>query len=127
MLSMAAGAPLVVICAAALLGGFGVELFGVNLMTALRQEVAPEKISRVSSYQSLAAFGLTPVGVAVAGPLASALSIRATLSITSALLLVAGAVAIARPAVRTFRRTHSEPASGHAKTVVETTPVATQD
>ncbi|HEX4223486.1 MAG TPA: MFS transporter [Pseudonocardiaceae bacterium] len=121
MLSMAAGAPLVVICAAALLGGFGVELFGVNLMTALRQEVAPEKISRVSSYQSLAAFGLTPVGVAVAGPLASALSVRATLSITSALLLVAGAVAIARPAVTRFVRSPA-PASRSPRPAAPASP-----
>ncbi|GAA1969514.1 MFS transporter [Amycolatopsis minnesotensis] len=100
MLSMAAGLPLAGVCAAALLGGAGVEVFGVNLMTAMRQEVARDRISRVSAYQSLAGFGLTPVGAGIAGPIAGALGAGGALWATSAILLALAVIVLSLPAVR---------------------------
>ncbi|AHH94955.1 MFS transporter [Kutzneria viridogrisea] len=103
MLSMAAGMPVVVVCAAALTGGLGVEVFGVNLMTAMSSQVDRERISRVSAYQSLAGFGLTPLGVAATGQLAGLVGTRATLWTGSVLLAALGLAVLALPSVRELR------------------------
>ncbi|MFD9964974.1 MFS transporter [Amycolatopsis sp. NPDC059020] len=103
LVAMAAAAPLTVVCAAAVAAGVGVEVFGVHLMTMLQREVRPDRLSRVSAYQSLAGFGLTPVGAALAGPLAAVAGIRGALWATSALLLLIAAVVLSLPSVRVVR------------------------
>ncbi|MCR6486633.1 MFS transporter [Amycolatopsis sp. OK19-0408] len=87
LVAMTAGAPVFVVCFAAALAGVGVEVFGVGLMTLLRQHVRHDRLSRVSAYQSLAGFGLTPAGTALAGPLATAAGNRGALGVVAAVLL----------------------------------------
>jgi len=48
----------------------------------------PEKLSRVSSYDALGNYALTPVGTAIAGPLASAFGSRAVLATGGALVVI---------------------------------------
>jgi MFS family permease len=87
LVAMTCGAPVLVVCLAAALAGVGVEVFGVGLMTLLRRHVRHDRLSRVSAYQSLAGFGLTPAGVALAGPLAAWSGDRGALAIAAALLV----------------------------------------
>jgi MFS family permease len=90
--AMAAGAPLAVVCVAAAFAGAGVELFGVSLMTLLQRHVRHDRLSRVSAYQSLAGFGLTPAGAALAGPFAAMSGNRGALGALAVVLLAIAAV-----------------------------------
>ena len=55
------------IAAAAFAAGFGFQVFSVLWNTALHTRVAPEALSRVSSYDVLGSIALVPVGEALAG------------------------------------------------------------
>jgi MFS family permease len=95
--------PLIV--AASLLVGFGADVFMVNWVTTMQQEIPHDLMSRLSSFDALGSFALAPVGVAVAGPLAAAFG-------TSSVLIVGGSVIVALtlavvllvPEVRQMRR-----------------------
>ena len=60
-------APVAAIAAAAFLSGVGFEIFGVQWNTALHTRIAPEALSRVSSYDVLGSIAMVPVGEALAG------------------------------------------------------------
>jgi MFS family permease len=67
------------IIAVAFLVGMGSEIFGLLWQTTVQQEIPPEKLSRVYSYDALGSIALVPVGYAIAGPVAEAIGTRATL------------------------------------------------
>ena len=69
----------IVIAAAAFVAGIGVEVFGINWITALHEHIPPAVLSRVSSYDALGSFVFIPVGLAIAGPLADRFGVTATL------------------------------------------------
>ncbi|HEY1641795.1 MAG TPA: MFS transporter [Streptosporangiaceae bacterium] len=71
--------------AAATLSGACVEVFAVSWATTLQQEIPPGKLSRVSAYDALGSFAVTPAGTVIAGPLAAAVGVRE--------VLIAGGVA----------------------------------
>ncbi len=95
---VALGFPLSVpaIAAVAFVAGVGNEMFGLLWHTTMQQEIPPDKLSRVYSYDALGSIGLVPVGYALAGPAAEAFGTRATLwgaaaiggGVTLAVLLV---------------------------------------
>jgi MFS family permease len=89
--------------AAAILAGACLEVFTVSWATTLQQEIPPEKLSRVSSYDALGNFALAPVGTAVAGPLASALGISAILAAGGALVVLLPVLVLLVPEVRHMR------------------------
>jgi MFS family permease len=100
-------APLLVILPAAFVAGVGLELYGVFWDTTLQQHIPDEKLSRVSSYDVLGSFALIPVGVAVMGPISSAIGVADTL-IGAALVVVAATIAVVCVAdVRNLRRLDS--------------------
>jgi len=101
--AFAAGAPLLVICAASLLGGIGVEIFTVNWMTTLRQEIPHEKFSRIAAYEALCSFGLTPLGAAAAGPAADRLGLGRTLWFASGAIVVTTALVLTISDVRKMK------------------------
>jgi len=78
---VALGFPLGVpaIAAVAFVAGVGNEVFGLLWHTTMQQEVPADKLSRVYSFDALGSIGLVPVGYAVAGPVAEAVGVRATL------------------------------------------------
>jgi predicted MFS family arabinose efflux permease len=78
---VALGFPLSVpaIAAVAFVAGVGNEIFGLLWHTTVQQEIPPEMLSRVYSYDALGSLALVPIGLAVAGPVADAIGIRATL------------------------------------------------
>ena len=66
-LLLAGPAPVAAIAAAAFAAGLGFQVFSVLWNTALHTRVAPEALSRVSSYDVLGSIALVPVGEALAG------------------------------------------------------------
>lgn len=91
------------VAAAALAGGC-LEVFSVSWATTMQQEVPPAKLSRVSSYDALGNYALTPAATAIAGPLAGAFGISAVLTVGGALVVLLPALALLVPEVRHMRR-----------------------
>ncbi len=60
-------APVPALLAAAFVSGIGFEVFSVLWNTALHTRIAPEALSRVSSYDVLGSIAMVPVGEALAG------------------------------------------------------------
>ena len=96
--------PVAVIAALGLVGGAGVELFGVYWDTALQQHVPQHALSRVSSYDALGSIVAIPVGLAIVGPIADALGVANTLWLSFALMTAAVAGALLSRDVRTLER-----------------------
>jgi MFS family permease len=67
------------IVALGFVAGVGSEVFGVLWHTTMQQEIPPDKLSRVYSYDALGSIALVPIGYAIAGPIADAIGTRATL------------------------------------------------
>ena len=91
------------VAAAALAGGC-LEVFSVSWATTMQQEVPPAKLSRVSSYDALGNYALTPAATAIAGPLAGAFGISAVLTVGGALVVLLPALALLVPQARHMRR-----------------------
>jgi len=104
LLLLSGPAPLPAVIAGAALAGIGIEVFSVLWDTTLQQEIAQEKLSRVSSYDALGSYVLTPLGLAVAGPVAQAAGTRETILGAAALSLGATLAVLLSRDVRTIRR-----------------------
>ncbi|MGD0068112.1 MAG: MFS transporter [Streptosporangiaceae bacterium] len=84
--------------------GACLEVFGVSWTTVLQQEIPPEKLSRISSYDALGNCALAPVGIAIAGPLAAAFGTSAVLTAGGALVILLPLLVLLLPEVRHIRR-----------------------
>jgi MFS family permease len=104
LLALAVPLPVPVIAATAFLTGGCVEVFGVNWATAMQQEIPPDMLSRLSSYDALGSFALAPVGTAVAGPLAGSFGTPAVLAAGAILIVVLTAAVLLVPDVRHLER-----------------------
>jgi len=93
-----------VIAAVAFVAGLGLEIFGVNWITALQQHVPRHVLSRVSSYDALGSFVFIPLGLVIAGPLAAQLGATETLWLFLAIGLLSIGGALLSRDVRTLRR-----------------------
>jgi hypothetical protein len=100
--------PVAVIAALGLVGGAGVELFGVYWDTTLQEHVPQHALSRVSSYDALGSLAAIPVGLAIVGPIADALGVANTLWLSFALMTAAVAGALLSRDVRTLERRNAE-------------------
>lgn len=94
---LAAHAPLAVLIAVAVVDGSTGSLFNVFWYTALQSDVPAGELSRVASWDYFGSVALWPLGQAIAGPIAVAIGLSATLyaSAALALLLFGGALAAA--------------------------------
>ena len=101
--------PVLVIAGLAVIGGIGVELFGVYWDTALQQHVPRHALSRVSSYDALGSIVAIPIGLAVAGPIADGIGVSTTLWVAFALMTAAVGGALLSRDVRTLPRREPEP------------------
>src|SRR4051812_29291703 len=72
------------IAALELLAGVAVSLFFTMWDTSIQEQVPPNAVSRVSSYDFSVSLGLMPLGMAVAGPISEAIGLHATLAAMSA-------------------------------------------
>ena len=103
-----------VIAAVGFVAGLGLEVFGVNWITALQQHVPRQVLSRVSSYDALGSFVFIPLGLVIAGPLAAQLGVTKTLWLFLAIGVASIGGALLSRDVRTLRRV-DEPAYTEAE------------
>lgn len=96
--------PAALVLLAYLAVGFGIELFNVPWFTATQQEVAPDKLARVSSLDFLLSYGLAPVGLAIIAPAISTFGLSLVLIFCAAACFLAPAVATIVPSTKSFSR-----------------------
>ncbi len=102
--SLAAGAPTWLVSAAAFCGGLAIAVHLTLWVTILQHEVAPYAQSRVTSYDALGSFVLTPLGTAIAGPLAAGLGTSNALWLAAAVALAASGSILLVPSAWSIRR-----------------------
>ena len=112
VLLFALAVPLTVplVMAAAAIVGISSEVFLVNWVTTMQQEIPHDLLSRLSSFDAIGSFALAPVGVAAAGPLAAAFGISAVLVAGGLLIVLLTLAVLLVPEVRQLRR--RTPSSG---------------
>ena len=93
-----------VIAAVAFFAGVGLEVFGVNWITALQQHIPTRVLSRVNSYDALGSFVFIPLGLVIAGPLADRFGVTNTLWGFLAIGVASVGAALLSRDVRTLRR-----------------------
>jgi MFS family permease len=104
LLALAVPLSVPLIAAAALVAGIATEVFEVNWITAMQQQIPAALLSRVSAYDILGSMGLSPVGTIAAGPLAIAIGATAVLAGGAGLIVAASLAILCVPEVRRLRR-----------------------
>jgi predicted MFS family arabinose efflux permease len=92
------------IAALELLAGVCVALFFTLWDLSIQEQIPAHAVSRVSAYDFSVSMGLMPLGMAVAGPIADALGLQATLIGMSAIGLAGALAWLAQPSVRRLHR-----------------------
>jgi MFS family permease len=103
------GLGLVWTCVLQCAAGIGVTTFFTLWEVSLQEHVPPAALSRVSSFDYLAATALMPVGSALAGPVAAALGTQKTLLSMSAVGIAMALAFLAVPEVRQLPRGGERP------------------
>ncbi len=99
---LAAHAPLAVLVVVGVIDGASGTLFNLLWYTALQRDVRPEELARVASWDYLGSLALLPVGLAIAGPIAAAIGLSATLYVAAGLFVLLVLAVLAVPSVRDF-------------------------
>ena len=102
--AMALSDSLAVVLAGAFLHGFGLEIFSVGWDLSIQEQVAPDKLARVYSFDMIGSFIARPVGLALTGPVAELVGFRTWLLVVGAVILVSVLVALTSPDVRRLER-----------------------
>jgi MFS family permease len=90
------------IAAAALVGGIGISVHVALWFTVFQTEVPEHARSRVASYDALGSMVLTPIGAAMAGPVALAVGNSAALWLAGLSIIACNAAMLAIPSVWTI-------------------------
>lgn len=98
--SLALDLPLIFALIAGVFSGISLEVFMVTWNTSLQSHVPEESYSRVSSYDTLGSYGIAPLGIVVAGPLAMHFGVNTILFITGITTLVAAGLSLLVKSVR---------------------------
>jgi hypothetical protein len=107
-LTLGLGLPLPALAVAAAAGSAGLTAHNALWQTTLQQHVPLQVLSRVSAYDSAAAFAAIPLGLALAGPAAKAAGAMAVLIGAGITQLAAGLAPLAVPAVRHLTQTQTD-------------------
>ncbi len=102
-LGIAFGLPLPVLAAISATAGVGIAIHLALWFTVFQQQVPPESLSRVSSYDAFGSFVLGPLGLALAGPVAAHFGVRETLVGASVVMAVTELIVFAQPSVWAVR------------------------
>ena len=98
--SLALQVPLILSIIAAVFSGITVEMFVVTWNTSLQHHIPEESYSRVNSYDAVGSYGIAPLGMIIAGPLATHFGVNVMLFTTGTLTLIAAVAALCVPSVR---------------------------
>lgn len=101
--SLAYELPLPVTVLSGILSGISVEVFMVTWNTSLQSHVPEASYSRVSSYDTLGSYGIAPLGIVAAGPLAMHFGVHAILFATGGITCLAALFSLLVPSVRNLR------------------------
>ncbi|MEU9032988.1 MFS transporter [Streptomyces sp. NPDC048383] len=96
--------PVWALCAVMFVSGAAIEVFGVNWMTTMHQEIPEEKFSRVSAYDWFGSVSMLPLATALAGPAESAFGRAPSLWGCAVLVVVGTAAVLFVPDVRNMTR-----------------------
>lgn len=97
------------LAASQLVSGVAMGFFTAVWATTLQQQIPPDKLSRVSSYDWMGSFLFMPVGYVVAGPLSEAIGVPTTLWISTGWVVVSTVAVLLVPGVRELRRRPDAP------------------
>lgn len=92
--------PIFLTVLAALFSGLTIEFFMVTWNTSLQSHVPEESYSRVSAYDALGSYGIAPIGIVIAGPLAAQFGVNAILFATGTLTFIAACASLTVKSVR---------------------------
>lgn len=85
------------------LAGVGIEIFAVQLIVAIQQEVPHDRMARVFSLEAMAASTLMPLGLALTGPVSARLGLPFVLIIAAAASSLPPVLALTVPGMIRFR------------------------
>lgn len=103
LICLAFALPLWAVAAGAFAWGLAIELFQVLWFTALQTHVPREALSRVGSYDAMGSLMFGPIGLALAGPLITAIGLQAGFLIAAAVATTAIVGSLFSRAVRQLR------------------------
>ncbi|GAA4346164.1 MFS transporter [Angustibacter luteus] len=86
------------------LTGVALEQFGVAWDVSMQQNIPPQKLARVYSYDAVGSFIAMPLGEVLVGPIAHAVGVSVTLAGCAGLILAATGFALCSRSVRTLTR-----------------------
>ncbi|WP_327131195.1 MFS transporter [Streptomyces sp. NBC_01343] len=112
------------LCAVMFVSGTAIEVFGVNWMTTMHQEIPEEKFSRVSAYDWFGSVSMLPLATAVAGPVESALGRTSALWGCAALVVLGTAAVLFVPDVRRMTRKPAPPKAAGLPAAAAPAPAA---
>jgi MFS family permease len=103
-LAMAWSDSLALVLVGAWLHGFGLEIFSVGWDLSIQEQVEPDKLARVYSFDMIGSFIARPVGLALTGPIATAVGFRAWLTVVGAVIVGSVLLALTSGDVRRLER-----------------------
>jgi hypothetical protein len=92
--------PLPVAVLAAFFSGITVEFYLVSWATSLQTHIPENSFSRVNAYDALGSYGIAPLGIIIAGPLANHFGVNTILFATGSLTFIASCAALSVKSVR---------------------------
>lgn len=101
--ALGSGALLLVLLGA-FVHGFGLEIFSIGWDLSIQENVAPDKLSRVYSFDLIGSFVARPVGLALTGPIASAVGFDVWLYVVSGVIMFSVLAALTSRDVRRLER-----------------------
>ena len=111
LLLFALPASALVIAAAEIVAGAVFGLAGTFWETTLQKGVPADSLSRVSSYDWMGSTALRPLGLALVGPVAALVGVRATMLAVAAIVVVCTAAILCVADIREQHDTDAEPES----------------
>ena len=100
MVTLGVGSPLWLTAVAMFACGIAADVFGVLWVTTMQREVPGAAMSRVGAYDLFGSLAFAPLGLLVAGPLASSVGTTSALLGCAGVVVVATLGALLSPAVR---------------------------
>ena len=98
--ALAFDAPLVIAIVAAIFSGITVEFFMVTWNTSMQTHIPEASFSRVNAYDALGSYGIAPIGIVIAGPLATHFGVNTILMATGTLTFIAACASLTVKSVR---------------------------
>jgi predicted MFS family arabinose efflux permease len=103
--ALATRLPLACVMAAAFPAGVGAAVNGTLMTTVIQREIPADVQGRIGAFDSMGAFALGPLGLALAGPLSGAVGAERLLAFGVAWQVLAVAAVLALPSIRRYEAT----------------------